>query len=60
MIRDQELYIWDYCDPSLRISSRAALSCLSIDDVYSVVCEYGYNRELEYDSTRLINFMQYE
>lgn len=58
IIKDQELYVWDYCDPSLRISSKLALSCLSNEDVYSIV-----RSSLEGMSNRegsLTSFLQYE
>ena len=58
IIRSQEHYVWDYCDPSLRVSSRAALSCLSNDDVYSVVRIYHSNSVPE--EALLTNFLRYE
>lgn len=59
MIQNQERYVWDYCDPSLRLSSRMALSCLSNDASYAVAQKYGKS-EHDYDETLLMNFIQYE
>ena len=58
IIRGQELYVWNYCDPSLRVSSRAALSCLSNDDVYSLVRNYKY--DLMPEEAPLTTFLRYE
>ena len=59
-IKEQELYVWDYCDPSLRVSSRVALSCLSNDDVYSVVRLYGDSYDSIPGEALLTNFLRYE
>ena len=59
IIRSQEHYVWDYCDPSLRVSSRAALSCLSNDDVYFVVHAY-HDSDLLPGEALLTNFLRYE
>ena len=61
IIRGQELYVWNYCDPSLRVSSRAALSCLSNDDVYSIVQKYtGDKDHLMPGEAPLMTFLRYE
>ena len=61
VVREQELYVWDYCNPSLRISSRLALSCLSNDDVYTVLYKYedGVD-DLSPNVAPLADFMRYD
>lgn len=61
VIKDQELYVWDYCDTSLRLSSRIALSCLSNDDAYTVARQYcGLVCGMGEDKTPLTTYMRYD
>lgn len=56
VIKQQEPYIWDFCDSSVQISSRLVLACVQEQEIFHLVKDYRKERTLR----PIMNLIQYE